>query len=145
MATIEHHEPAGAEGDEHGVPPQRGLAMPLTNAGYDVSFVSQPIGVPSQFTAASVIELDLAHPLPAAASTDDTRDVLVVARLCGTRVGMVVCSSRVAADPDALSAAIETTLGIAITVEAESHGLTAVPRITAARLVHHDLPHPRGT
>jgi GT2 family glycosyltransferase len=105
-----------------------------------MSFVPQPTGVPSHFTTASVIELDLAHPLRALAATDDARDILVVVRLCGNPVGMVVCPARVATDPDALAAAIETALGEAIAAEARSHGLTAMPGITAAGLVHHECP-----
>ena len=105
-----------------------------------MSLVPQPIGVPSHFPTASVIELDLANPVPTLAATEHARDVLVVVRLCGTPVGMVVCPARVAADPGALSAAIATTLGEAIAVEALSHGLTAVPRITVAGLVHHECP-----
>lgn len=133
MATIAHDDPAGGQRE-----PSR--AVPLPNAGNCVNLISQPIGVPSHFTTASVIEVDLAHPLPAATPTDNSRNVLVVVRLCGTPVGMVVCPARVAAYPDALSAAIEETLGEAIAVEASSHGLTAVPRVSAAGLVHPACP-----
>jgi len=106
----------------------------------DTSVASHPVGVPSRYTTARVIEVDLARPLPTLSPAGDGCDVLVVVRLCGMPVGMLVCSAAVAMDRDALSNAIQVELAQPLAVEARNHGMTEVPCVTADGFAHDACP-----